>query len=219
MGIDEGARSGDWGPSWQSDKLQQALIDVRTALEASEIDDDPAFRREVFLLLLDNRLTDDETVFGMPYLANLGTYGPPADGDDPYANPVHSARVRTACVAESLGITPQQANELFVVPSVDHGNPQLRVSPSRLDRDTATAVRQIVLLLAAAHEPIASPVATAELRRVAQEYGRFDVEFDEHLARIDGVRFLGDPCDGNSSVLIEERGSVEARKVAAALLS
>ena len=219
MSTDSGTRTGDWGPSWQSDKLQQALMDVTAAVEAADIDEDPEFRRQVFLRLLDNRLTDDESVFGMPYLANLGTYGPPAEGDDPLSNPVHSARVRTARVAESLDITPQQANELFVVPAVDHGSPQLRVSPSRLDHDTGAAVRQIVLLLTAAYELISTPIATSELRRVAHEYGRFDLQFDEHLAGVDGVKFLGDPCDASSRVVIEERGAAAAREVAAALLS
>lgn len=214
MGIDEGARSGDWGPSWQSDKLQQALIDVRTALEASEIDDDPAFRREVFLLLLDNRLTDDETVFGMPYLANLGTYGPPADGEV-LDEQIEDAVNRAVEVARFLDIPLDRATELF---DLDGPVPVLNVKASRLAKTRAEAVRQIAPLLTAARTALNLPTGANDIRAAAQHYGKFDGHFSELIESCESIGVRGQPGSPNRRIQLLAPGVEDAKRIAQDLL-
>lgn len=214
MSGDKGARNGDWGPSWQSDKLQQALIDVSTALEASEIDDDPAFRREVFLRLLDNRLTDDESVFGMPYLANLGTYGPPADGDA-LDEQIDDSANRAVEVARYLDIPPDRATELF---DLNGPVPVLAVKASRLAKARTEAVRQITTLLTTARTALNLPTGANDIRAAAQHYGKFDGNFSQALESCDGIAVRGQAGSPNRRIQLLAPGVEDAKRIAQDLL-
>ena len=194
-------------PGPAADELRQAIADVEAALDQASISGDAALRREVYVLLLEQRLavkpSDRSAAVGEPVHDPL---------DREFATPAQ----RAAAIGRFLDIPATGAEELF---DLDGPKPSLRLDGSRLPAQNAAAVRVIALLTCAAHAAVRAETGTAELRDAAERYGKCDGNFYAHLNDMTGIDVRGKPQSANRKVQLLFGGSERAAEIARDLLA
>lgn len=194
-------------PGPAAKELRQAIADVESALEQVTDNGDPALRREVYVRLLDQRLAAEPA--GHPVSAAVPATGPL---DREFATPGQ----RAAAVGRFLDIPAAAAEELF---DLRGSKPLLRLDASRLPDQSAAAVRVITLLTCAAHAAVREETGTADLRRVAERYGKYDGNFYTHLNEMLDIEVRGKPHSSNRKVQILFSGTERAAEIAEELLA
>lgn len=203
--TDEKSAAVEPGPA--ADELWQALADVESALERSTINGDAELRREVYLRLLDRRLATERG----PRPASTTPVA--ADSlDREFATPAQ----RAAAVGRFLHIPSVGAEELF---DFRDRKPALCLDAARLPEHIAAAVRVIALLTCSAHAAVREETGTADLRRAAEQYGKYDESFYKHLGDMPGIEVRGKPQSPNRKVQLLFGGSERAAEIAQDLLS
>lgn len=194
-------------PGPAAEELRQAIADVESALEQVTDNGDAALRREVYVRLLDQRLAAEPA--GRPASVAVPAAGPL---DREFATPSQ----RAAAVGRFLNIPPTAAEELFDLRGT---RPTLRLDVSRLPDQSAAAVRVITLLTCAAHAAVREETGTADLRRAAERYGKYDGNFYTHLNEMPDIEVRGKPHSSNRKVQILFGGTERAAEIAEGLLA
>ena len=183
-------------PSDDADACARVLADVQAALDAQGIDRETRFGEQVFLKLLDLRLAGDS--------ARTARSSVPASDD---ASPESIA----AGLADWFGIAESQITDLFHVPSLDDGYPELRASRTERSLGADAAVREFAVVQAAAIQAIGAPPRLSAIRRAAAACGLECDALDAAIAASPHASLVGDSDEGAVFVLLDDAGLALAR--------
>ena len=187
---------------------------VAQAREAASVlsDDDKDLRPIAFELVLDHLLGNGGAQ------AEGAPRATPSAG--PTAEPVDSSlateQQRTDAVARYFQIEPEQVPELF---DMSGEEPLFVLHSSKLPKQTASAVRDLALLIAGARTAVGLETSTGDLRQTADAYGTLDSNFMTTLSNLNNIAVLGKPSSPNRLVRMKVTGAEAARPLAQRLVS
>ena len=172
---------------------------------------DPSTREAAFKLVLEAMLRD-------------GASSPATGGDrEPESQPQNGVgAVRTAAdlgysLADMFGISPEDVPNLF---DVTDGEPKLVLDHRKLSRESATATRELTLLVCAARDALRLSTSTTLIRSVVEEYGRLDSSnFMSALRSMDEVVVRSRPRSRDSTLRLRKVGVDAARELAQRLVA
>lgn len=188
------APPGDTGDA----ELAHLLAEVEATVAGSSIDDDPAFRRQVFLRLLDWRLRQ-------PLIGATAC--------------LHCSESEVQCaetVAAFLGISADAARRLFVF----HGlEPYAWLPQEQRGETERTTISVIALLTCAARTALGMRTRDYDVYEAAVEHPFRDDELEDHLRATEGV-LVSPARDGRGlDIRLSPGGLAEARRMAMSLSS
>lgn len=161
-------------------ELHEALAQVAAALDESGIDEDPDFRRSVFLRLLDYRLGGDAA---------------------------NTDRQPERLIGNYLGISEDAAAALF---EFRGRNPIPMLNEDDVPLSVERSVEELALLTCGARTALGMQTAVGDIREVAGRYDACDSSFIDHLSAVEGLRFDGTASDGGQKVALTLRGAQRA---------
>lgn len=193
---------------------EQLTAIVERVREATKSLSGDEFRlREIaFEKLLEHELSNGGPSNGAATLAPLET---PADTDSldtSYSTP----EMRAEAVARYFGISQEDAFDLFDLSSDE---PVLQIQSSKLDTSVAGAVREIALLVCGARTALGIETGSKDIREPADQYKRFDSNFNKHLTDFDLIAVRGKSRSPNRLVRMRVIGAEAARALAQRLVS
>ena len=171
----------------------------------------PSTREAAFKLVLEAMLRD-----GGP---NHAPGGEPELESEPQ-NGVGEVRTATDLgysLADMFGISPDDVPNLF---EVADGEPKLVLDHRKLSRESATATRELTLLVCAARDALRLSTSTTLVRSVAEDYNRLDSSnFMSTLRSMDEVAVRGRPRSRDGTLRLRKVGVDAARELAQRLVA
>ena len=193
-----------------TDDLKGLVARARDAVAGLDPQTDSDLRPIAFARILEALLRD--------------TASAPSDGGN--GRPVTSTQLiddtfateeqRIDAVASYLRIRPEQAADLFDLTSEA---PRLQVNQSALEAQKRPALRQIVLLVAAARDALGIETGTADVRSAADDLGKFDRNnFINTVSTMPEVALRGKRGEHNRQIRLRLIGTEAARELASSLV-
>lgn len=172
---------------------------------------DPLTREAAFKLVLEAMLRD-------------GASSPAPGGDSELESQPQNGvgAVRAAAdlgysLADMFGISPEDVPNLF---ELTDGEPKLILDHRKLSRESATATRELTLLVCAARDALRLSTSTTLIRSVVEEYGRLDSSnFMSTLRSMDEVVVRSRPRSRDSTLRLRKVGVDAARELAQRLVA
>ena len=119
-------------------------------------------------------------------------------------------------VASYLRVRPEQAGDLFDLSSEE---PRLQANQAALEVRKRPALRQIVLLVAAAGDALGIETGTADVRSAADDLGKFDRNnFINTISTMPEVALRGKRGEHNRQIRLRLIGTEAARELASSLV-
>ncbi len=193
-----------------TEQLTEIVERVRSATESLS-GDDLRLREIAFEKLLDHELSS-----GLLSNGSSGKQNVEATGDIPVDSSYSSPSMRAEAVARYFDISADDANDLF---DLSNELPELQVSSSKLESSVAGSVRQIALLVCGVRTALGIETGSKHIREVADEYKRFDANFNKHLTDFDLIAVRGKPRSPNRLVRMRVVGAEAARELAQRLVT
>lgn len=193
-----------------AEQLAEIVERVRTATESLD-GDDLRLREIAFEKLLDHELALTPSSNG----TNVEK-GASEAANDPLDTSYASPEMRADAIARYFGISSDEANDLF---DLHDQVPTLQVQSTKLDSSIAGAVREIALLVCGSRTALGIETGSKDIRVVANEYKRFDGNFNKHLNEFDLIAVRGKPRSPNRLVRMRVVGAEAARTLAQRLVS
>ena len=179
-------------------ELRRMLAEVEATVAGSQIDDDPAFRRQVFLRLLDWRLRQ-------PLVDATAC--------------LHCSESEVQCaetVAAFLGIPADAARQLFVFRGPE---PYVWLRQEQRGETERATISAIALLTCAARTALGMQTRDYDVYEAAVEHPFRDDELEGHLRATEGI-LVSLAHDGRGlDIRLAPGGLVEARRTAMSLSS
>lgn len=193
-----------------AEQLAEIVERVRTATESLS-GDDLRLREIAFEKLLDHELALTPSSNG----TNVEN-GASEAANDPLDTSYATPEMRADAIARYFGISSDEANDLF---DLHDQVPTLQVQSTKLDSSIAGAVREIALLVCGSRTALGIETGSKDIRVVANEYKRFDGNFNKHLNEFDLIAVRGKPRSPNRLVRMRVVGAEAARTLAQRLVS
>lgn len=184
-----------------ADACARALADVQAALDAQGIDRDTRFGEQVFLKLLDRRLGDDR----------LPSETPATGRSDALSGDFASPDRIIAGLADWFGVTESRIAEIFRVPPLDDGYPELRMPGSDVLAESGNALVEFAMVQAAATQAIGAPPRLDAIRRAAAAHGLATGDLGAALAASPHASLVGDSAADATFVILDDDGLALAR--------
>jgi hypothetical protein len=124
--------------------------------------------------------------------------------------------MRADAVGRYFDISSEDARDLFDLSSEE---PVLQAPSGSLQKSTAGAVREIALLVCGVRTALGLETGSRHIREVADEYKRFDGNFNKHLTDFDLIAVRGKTRSPNRLVRMRVIGAEAARVLAQRLVS
>ena len=123
---------------------------------------------------------------------------------------------RVDAAARYFDIDPERVRELF---DLSGDEPQLVLTPDKLPRERAAAVREIALLIGGVRTAVGLATGTSHIRQAVSDYQKLDDDFMTTLGAMDKVAVLGKPGSRNRLVRMRAIGAEAARPLAQRLVA
>ena len=194
----------------------RGLVDrARDAVAGLDPQTDSDLRPIAFERILEALLRDTASAPSTSAPSNGGNGRPAASTqliDDTFA----TEEQRIDAVASYLRIRPEQASDLFDLTSEV---PRLQVNAAALEAQKRPALRQIVLLVAAARDALGIETGTADVSSAADDLDKFDRNnFINTIGAMPEVALRGKSGAHNRQVRLRLIGTEAARELASSLV-
>ncbi len=193
-----------------TDDLKGLVDRARDAVAGLDPQTDSDLRPIAFARILEALLRDTAST-----PSNAGNGRPATSAqliDDTFA----TEEQRIDAVASYLRLRPEQAGDLFDLTSE---KPHLQVNPAALEAQKRPALRQIVLLVAAARDALGIETGTGDVRSAADGLGKFDKNnFINTISAMPEVALRGKRGEHNRQIRLRLIGTEAARELASSLV-
>ena len=189
----------------------RGLVDrARDAVAGLDPQTDSDLRPIAFARILEALLRDTTSA------PSNGGNGQPAASTQLLDDTFATEEQRIDAVASYLRIRPEQASDLFDLTSEE---PRLQVNPAALEAHKGPAVRQIVLLVAAARDALGIETGTADVSSAADDLDKFDRNnFINTIGAMPEVALRGKRGEHNRQIRLRLIGTEAARELASSLV-
>ncbi len=189
----------------------RGLVDrARDAVAGLDPQTDSDLRPIAFERILEALLRDTASA------PSNGGNGRPATSTQLIDDTFATEEQRIDAVASYLRIRPEQAGDLFELTSEE---PRLQVNQTALEAQKRPALRQIVLLVAAARDALGIETGTADVRSAADDLGKFDRNnFINTISTMPEVALRGKRGEHNRQIRLRLIGTEAARELASSLV-
>ncbi len=189
----------------------RGLVDrARDAVAGLDPQTDSDLRPIAFERILEALLRDTASA------PSNGGNGRPATSTQLIDDTFATEEQRIDAVASYLRIRPEQAGDLFDLTSEQ---PRLQVNQTALEAQKRPALRQIVLLVAAARDALGIETGTADVRSAADDLGKFDKNnFISTISTMPEVALRGKRGEHNRLIRLRLIGTEAARELASSLV-
>lgn len=116
-----------------------------------------------------------------------------------------------AGLADWFGVTESQIAELFRVPPLDDGYPELQIQGSDISAASGNALVEFAMVQAAAIQAIGAPPRLDAIRRAATVHGLATGGLDAALALNPHASLVGDAAADATFVILDDDGLALAR--------
>ena len=189
----------------------RSLVDrARDAVAGLDPQTDSDLRPIAFARILEALLRDTTSA------PSNGGNGQPAASTQLIDDTFATEEQRIDAVASYLRVRPEQASDLFDLSSKE---PRLQVNQTALEAQKRPALRQIVLLVAAARDALGIETGTADVRSAADDLGKFDRNnFMNTIGAMPEVALRGKRGEHNRQIRLRLIGTEAARELASSLV-
>ena len=188
-------------------RLGELVAQARDAVSVLG-DEDTELRRIAFERVLDHLLGNGNGVVRAEPARKLV--------EEPIDAVLGTEQQRVDAAARYFDIDPERVRELF---DLSGDEPRLVLTPDKLPRDRAAAVREIALLIGGVRTAVGLATGTIHIRQAVSDYQKLDDEFMTTLGAMDKVAVLGKPDSRNRLVRMRAIGAEAARPLAQRLVA
>lgn len=188
-------------------RLGELVAQARDAVSVLG-DEDSELRRIAFERVLDHLLGNGNGVVRAESARKLV--------EEPIDAVLGTEQQRVDAAARYFDIDPERVRELF---DLSGDEPRLVLTPDKLPRERAAAVREIALLIGGVRTAVGLATGTSHIRQAVSDYQKLDDDFMTTLGAMDKVAVLGKPGSRNRLVRMRAIGAEAARPLAQRLVA